>query len=399
MAEEKLEFVTISLSKKQINMNPIHNEKNGKDYLRIIAPNGGTIFYPASGIKIDPNNENRVSFSRPKGTELTIHYGVKNKKTGEWDNKSHVVTIEDLNEMYAEEIQSLIEQRQIEQQNGTSTFVDFTVPTSWGREFEGKTDGRQYVSISVPIKEDGNTRNYYSFVLPAERFKQSQKQEGMSYFGFPRMQKDDPDQDYIITMKRSVLGEDGKYSEVERKVTSTELKGYVDDAMKSLNFIGIEIPQKLVQPIQDLVSVSVPVPSPIYKNIAWWKILLPSSCIRESKKEGLVYLSLFRKNMDGKEFTYKATCTVKNEYAGNYVVREKNFTSEEIVGFFKASRQEYLEQRKNNQRTLQDEIDKNYGQDFTPDADNPFEKANEVEQHEPEQSTPAPMPINRRQGR
>lgn len=404
MAEEKLEFVTISLSKKQINMNPIHNEKNGKDYLRIIAPNGGTIFYPASGIKIDPNNENRVSFSRPKGTELTIRYGVKNEKTGEWDNKSHVVTIEDLKEMYAEEIQSLIEQHQIEQQNGTSTFVDFTVPTSWGREFEGKTDAKQYVSISVPIKEDDNTRNYYSFVLQADRFKQSQKQEGMSYFGFPRMQKDDPNQDYIITMKRSVLGEDGKYSEVERKVTSTELKGYVDDAMKRLNFIGIEISQKLVRPFsakttgQKLVSVSVPVPTADHQNTEFWQIILPPDRIRESKKEGLVYLSLFRKNLDGEDFTYKATCSVKNA-GGTYDVKEKSFTSEKIVGIFKASRQEYLEERKNIQRTLQDEIDRNYGQDFNPDADNPFEKANEAEQHEPEQSTPAPMPINRRQGR
>lgn len=404
MAEEKLEFVTISLSKKQINMDPIHNEKNGKDYLRIIAPNGGTIFYPASGIKIDPKNENRVFFSRPKGTEITICYGVKNEETGKWDNKNHVVTIEDLKEMYAEEIQSLIEQHQIEQQNGTSTFVDFAVPTSWGREFEGKTDAKHYVSISVPIKEDDNTRNYYSFVLPADRFKPSQKQEGMSYFGFPRMQKDNPDQDYTIIMKRSALGGDGKYSEVERRVTSTELKGYVDDAMKSLNFIGIEISQKLVRPFtakssgQDLVSVSVPIPMADHQSTEFWQIVLPPDRIRESKKEGLVYLSLFRKNMDGEDFTYKATCSVKNE-GGTYDVKEKSFTSEEIVGIFKASRQEYLEERKNNQRTLQDEIDRNYGQDFNPDADNPFEKANEAEQHKLEQSTPAPMPINRRQGR
>lgn len=404
MAEEKLEFVTISLSKKQINMDPIHNEKNGKDYLRIIAPNGGTIFYPASGIKMDPNNENRVSFSRPKGTELTIHYGVKNEETGLWDNKSHVVTIDDLKEMYAEEIQSFIEQHQIEQQNGTSAFVDFTVPTSWGRKFEGKTDAKQYVSISVPIKETDETRNYYSFVLPADRFKSSQKQEGMSYFGFPRMQKDNPDQDFTIIMKRSVLGGDGKYSEVERKVTSTELKGYVDDAMKSLNFIGIEISQKLVRPFtakssgQELVSVSVPIPAADRQSTEFWQIVLPPDRIRESKKEGLVYLSLFKKNMNNEDWTYKATLSVKNE-GDTYDVKEKIFTSEEIIGFFKASREAYRAQQKDNQRTLQDEIDRNYGQDFKPETDNPFEKANEPEQHRQEQSTQAPMPINRRQGR
>ena len=404
MAGEKLEFVTISLSKKQINMDPIHNKKNGKDYLRIIAPNGGTIFYPASGIKIDPKDENRVFFSRPKGTEITICYGVKNKETGKWDNKTHVVTIEDLKEMYAEEIHSLIEQHQFEQQNGTSAFVDFTVPTSWGREFKGKTDGKQYVSISVPIKEDDNTRNYYSFVLPADRFKPSQKQEGMSYFGLPRMQKDHPDQGYMIIMKKSVLDENGNYSDVERRVTSTELKGFVDDAMRSMKFVGIEISQKLVRPFtaktsgQDLVSVSVPIPAADQQSTEFWQIVLPPDRIRESKKEGLVYLSLFRKNVSGEDFTYKATCSAKNE-GGTYDVKEKSFTSEEIVGFFKASRQEYLEQRKNNQRALQDEIDNNYGQNFYPDADNPFEKANEAEQHRPEQSVPGPMPINHRQGR
>lgn len=402
MAEEKMEFVTISLSKKQINMDPIHNEKNGKDYLRIIAPNGGTIFYPASGIKIDPKNENRVFFSRPKGTEITIFYGVKND-AGKWDNKNHVVTIEDLKEMYAEEIQSLIEQRQLEQQNGTSVFVDFTIPTSWGREFEGKTDGKKYVSVSIPIKEADNTRNYYSFVLLADQFKPSQKQEGMSYFGFPRMQKDNPEQDYMIIMKRSVLDEDGVFSNVERRVTSTELKGFVDDAMLSMKFIGTEISQKLVRPFvaksgQELVLVSVPIRDANQQNTEFWQIVLPTDRIRESKKEGLVYLSLFKKNMSNDDWTYKATCSVKNE-AGTYDIKEASFTSEEIVGFFKASRQEYLAQQKNNQRTLQDEIDNNYGQNFHPDADNPFEKANETEQNGPEQNTPAPMPINRRQGR
>ena len=383
---ETLEFVTISLSRKQINMEPIHNAKNGKDYVRVIAPNGGTIFYPVSGIKIDPNDAKRVSFSRPRGTELTISYGVKNEKTGEWDNKNHVVTIEDLKEMYAEEIRSLIEQRKIEQENGTAAFVDFTVPTSWGREFKGKADGRKYVSISIPIKDtENNSHNYFSFVLPAERFKTSEKQPDTSYFGLPRMQKDHPDKDYLVVLKRNILEGDGKYSEEVMRISSTELKEHVDSAVQSARFIGIDISKKLVRPFeahdQKLYSVAVPVISDDQKNTEYWHIVLPQDRIRESKIEGQVYMSLFRKNKDNADFVHKATHSIKND-TGSYDVEEKKFTSEEIIGYFKTSRQKYLEHQNGDRRSLQDELDSRLGQDS------------------PEQSIQASKPpINRRQGR
>lgn len=356
MAEEKMEFVTISLSRKQVNMEPVHNEKNGKDYLRIIAPNGGTIFYPASGLKDDPRDESRVYFSRPKGTELTIRYGVRNEETGGWDNKNHVVTIEDLKEMYEEEVQSFIEQRQIEQENGTSAFINFLVPTAWGREFESRHDSKKYVSISVPVREEDNSRSYYSFILPVDRFKPSKHQDGMSYFGFPRMQKSNPDQDYMITLKKSILGEDGNFHEVQRKMSSAELKGYVDNAVKSMNFIGIEISQKLVHPFtatssgKELVSVSVPIPTDDQQGTDFWQIVLPPDRIRESKKAGMVYLSLFRTNENGSDWTHGATLSVKNEKTGGYDQKKMDCTSEQIIGFFKNSREAYIRQQNSNRQ-------------------------------------------------
>lgn len=52
MEEEKIKFVTIELSKKQVDMEHLHhNAKTDKDYARVIAPGNGTFFYPVMSIK------------------------------------------------------------------------------------------------------------------------------------------------------------------------------------------------------------------------------------------------------------------------------------------------------------------------------------------------------------
>ncbi len=117
-------------------------------------------------------------------------------------------------------------------------FVNMTVPTSWGRAFEGK-DGRNYVSISVPINE-GEENKYYSFIISADRFRTSDKEQGMSYFGFPKYYKDDENELYTIQLKRSERQEDGSYENVVKTINSEELKEAVDTAKKIARQKNIE---------------------------------------------------------------------------------------------------------------------------------------------------------------
>ncbi|MBE6035567.1 MAG: DUF4365 domain-containing protein [Clostridiales bacterium] len=360
--KDKIEWVTISLSEKQILKNPVHNEKNGKDYLRIIAPNGGIIFYPADGLKKNSKN-NRISFTRPKGTELPIKYGVKNEQTGEWDNKTHIVTIEDLKDMYDAELQSLKEQRQLEQDNGTSTFVNFTVPTSWGQEFTGKSDEKKYVSISFPIMEN-DAMNYYSFILSAEQFKASDREPGMSYFGFPR-KRQDSETDFTVKLVHNYRKDDGDYGQIEKIVTSTELKGFVDAAVKahevSKNFVGIEISEKLIHPFEakdkkEFISVSVPVMYDVEGKPEYWQIVVTPDRIRESQKDGMVYLSLFKQNKDGEIWVHVAKHSELNPETNQYDTQEMKFTSEEIITCFRKSKENFYDKLNSSQRTMQDDI-------------------------------------------
>lgn len=240
--EKKLKFVTIELSRKQVDFaHPKTSEKNGKDYVRVIAPGGGTFFYPAESLKDKKDNPNRVYFSRPEGTEITVYYSRRREGVPDdapnkekYDNTSRIVKIEDLKEMYIAERQAFMEKKNAER----NLFVNMTVPTSWGRAFEGK-DGRNYVSISVPINE-GEENKYYSFIISEDRFRTSDKEQGMSYFGFPKYYKDDENELYTIQLKRSERQEDGSYENVVKTINSEELKEAVDTAKKIARQKNIE---------------------------------------------------------------------------------------------------------------------------------------------------------------
>lgn len=75
MPEEKLKFVTVELSKKQVDMSHLyHSQNTDKDYARVMAPENGTFFYPTESIKVKKDNPERVYFTRPEGTEIEVHY-------------------------------------------------------------------------------------------------------------------------------------------------------------------------------------------------------------------------------------------------------------------------------------------------------------------------------------
>lgn len=237
--ETKMQFITVELSRKQVDLeNTRISKANGKEYARILAPNHGVFFYPIESLKESKYHENRLYFSRPEGTELQIYYSTRKEgvpdsapNSEKYDQHMETVKIEDLKAAYAAERQAFIDKKNQEREIKNAAFVNMTVPTEWGKVFHGN-NGRDYVSISIPIPENGDNYKYYSFIIPAERFRESDRQPGNSYFGFPKFKKDS-EEEYTIQLKRSEKQGDGSYVDVKKEISSTELKAHVEAALKS----------------------------------------------------------------------------------------------------------------------------------------------------------------------
>lgn len=357
-----VDFVTIDLSKKQVDMeHPYKNEKNGKDYLRIYAPGGGVIFYPADSIKINPQDENKVFFSRPVGAELQINYSERKPDVPDdapaeekYTQYSKTVRIEDLKEMYEEERKAYLEQKK-------DTFVNMEIPTEWAKPFDGK-DGVKYVSISVPIKEN-DERNYYNFVIPADSFRESTREKDMSYFGFPRKKKD-TEEDYTVTLKRSVRQDDGSYADVTKEISSAELAEHMEAAKRNYSFINVEISNKLIRNFEGkdgtpYVAVSVPVYDEAKGKDVFYQIVVAPERIRDTESENTVRLSMFRKGGDGEDYVFHAEASVLNAETQQYDKVTKDMTSVEVANYFKESRERFKEQNASQGRSLGDELREN----------------------------------------
>lgn len=239
--QEKMNFVTIRLSKKQVDFSRIfHNEKTDKDYVRVFAPGGGTFFYPKDSLKEYRDKPDLLYFSRPEGTEITVNYSERKENVPDnapnkekYHNYSKTIVIEDLKEMYAQERQRFIDEKNAVR----DSFVNMTVPTEWGKKFQSK-DGKELVSISVPFTE-GDEKKYYSFVIPQERFRESEKKEGFSYFGFPKNKKE-TEEPYEVQLKRSEKQADGTYVDVKKNVSSVELCNAVNAALDKQEYLKNE---------------------------------------------------------------------------------------------------------------------------------------------------------------
>lgn len=348
-----MEYVTIDLSKKQVDYESARvNEKNGKEYVRIFAPGGGVFFYPLSSLKENKDNVNRVHFSRPVGTELTISYSEKNPEVPDtapasekYTNTSKVVKIEDLKEMYQEERTAYAERQKEKSEN--SPFVNVSVPTEWGHEFtrkadENHTEDQSFISISVPIKE-GEKSQYYSFVIPAESFKTSTKEEGMSYFGFPR-KKMDSEENYMVTLKRGEKQPDGSYKNITREISSEELVAAIKKAKEIRHEnLDIEVSEKLIRNFQSndgkaLISVAVPVFDNQQGKDVFYSIVLPESKMADAEKEGKKVISI------SADATYTAKHGVLDENTNDYVNTEKKMSGTEIKKAFEDSKERFAEQ-------------------------------------------------------
>lgn len=351
------EFVTIELSRKQVIVDkdhPIHNEKTGKDYARVLAPGGGSFLYPIDSLKVNKENPDRMYFQRPVGTEIQVQYsyakdGVASDapNSEKYETSTRVWKIEDLKAAYDEKKQQYAEKM--------SAFVNMTVPTEWGKEIHSEKG--DFISIAIPIEPN----KYYSFIIPADKFMKSENNEGMSYFGFPKKKKDS-DEDFTVTLLHEKKREDGSIEKSELKITSTSLKKYVDDALGYANikelFVSTEISSKLVRNFKtnddrELCSIAVPVTEQDGKEV-FYEIVVPAERVKQLE-DGKCKLSLFKNNSNGEEYVFTAKHSVSNDQGG-YDETSIKLTSSEVIGNFERSKEAYAMNHTNSDHSLGDEI-------------------------------------------
>ena len=350
--EEKLTFVTIELSKKQVNLtNLVHNDKTGKDYARVVAPGGGSYMYPIDSIKVKADNPERVYFVRPVGTEINASYrNIDAAEDAAKEDKYYTKTwkIEELKEAYDEERKKYAENH---------GFVNMEVPSNWGTHFS--SENGNFVSISIPITENGND-TYYSFIVAAERFKESDKNAGKSYFGFPK-KKIDTTEDYMINLKASIKTDDG-YVDNFKSISSVELKKYVDKAVERSNvkdlFVSTQVSEKLVRAFSSkegkaLYGVSVPDEDKSTGETVFYEIVVPSERVNAIPDSNMVQLSLFKNGPDGTAYNHTAKRSIADGNGGYDTISE-TMTSEDIIAKFEESREKWLQN--NTECTLADEV-------------------------------------------
>lgn len=349
--DDKITFVTIELSNKQVNLeNLYHNDKTGKDYARVVAPGGGSYMYPIDSIKVKADNPERVYFIRPEGTEINASY--RNEDAAEdaaKEDKYYTKTwkIEELKEAYE------VERKKYVENHG---FINMEVPTNWGKHFS--SENGSFVSLSIPITENGND-TYYSFVVAADRFKESDKNIGMSYFGFPKKKMDTAD-DYMVNLKTSIKTDDG-YVNSFKTISSAELKECVQQAVersfvKEL-FVSTQISEKLIRSFSSkdgkaLYGVSVPVDDESTGKTAFYEIVVPSERVNAIPDSNMVQLSLFKNGPDGTAYNHIAKRSIADGNGG-YDKISVDMKSEEVIAKFETSREKWL---RNNDHSLADEV-------------------------------------------
>lgn len=222
----KMEFVTIELSRKQMDTeHPVKNAKNGKEYLRIYAPGGGAFLYPKESLKTRDDNNSKVCFSRPKGTEIQVRFSEKNEGVPDdapaEDRYSHytrMIKIEDLKDMYQAARQAFLDSRA----DQPAETVHTEMSEKLIKYFNSKA-GKELAEVLVPTfaSIDDKQAAFYKIIVPAEKVKPAERD------GFVQLEmykKGTDGNDYTFTAKRSVKdAETGEYKNIEKKMTSTEI--------------------------------------------------------------------------------------------------------------------------------------------------------------------------------
>lgn len=360
MSEENLKYVTIELSKKQVDTkNLYHSDKTNKDYARVLAPNDGTFFYPIKSIKVKQEDPNRVYFVRPEGTEIEINYSKRKENVPDtapneekYERYTRTWKIEDLKAAYDEQ------KKEYAENHG---FYNCTVPTSWGRKFSSK--GKDYISISIPVPAENSDKEIWcSLVIAAEQFKKSDRDVNMSYFGFPK-KKLDTTEDYLVELRHSEKLNDGSYSDEKLYLSSAVLKECIDKAVKRSQlknlFVSTEISDRLLRRFETkegkpLYAISVPIYEDNEKKATFYEIVVPGERVSINSETNRARLTLFKKRPDGQIYTHIAKRSFDNGNGG-YDTVSKKYSSEEIINFFDESKKKYRENHSDTDHSLADE--------------------------------------------
>ena len=215
--EEKLKFVTIELSKKQVltDQGVIHSDKTNKDYVRCLIPDGGTFLYPTTSLKVKESDPNVVYFSRPAGTEMQLRYShlkdgvdakdpnIPNKE--KYETRTETVTIEELSERI----------------KSKGAFIGIDISKKLVTNFNSH-DGREWSAVHVPVYEDGSKdANFYEIVVDRKRILDSEQENKVYLSLFVNRPDGTP---YVHTANRDVLNtQTGDYDTVSLEMTSEEV--------------------------------------------------------------------------------------------------------------------------------------------------------------------------------
>lgn len=359
-------WVTIEVSRNQVKTdNLYHNEKTDKDYARVIGPGGSSFLYPIDGLLAKDDDPQKLYFVRPVGTEILLTFSKKIEGVPDdapdkdkYENIERIMKIEDLAAAYADDRRAFAELN--------SDFVNMTVPTEWGTPVHSNEKG-DLIKISVPVE-----KVYYSFLIPADHFKPSKRDEGMSYFGFPK-KKQDTGEDFTIKMQHGEKQPDGSYINSDKIVSSMELKKIVDEAVERSNFldkfVSATISEKLVRPFTSnegkaLYNVSVPVLRYGEEKETFYQIVVPEERIKPLDNEK-VWLSLYKHKPDGSDFSFKASVSEKQPDGSFATVDEKMFTSTEVINCFESSLERYIKANQDKSHSLADELNGSYDKSQT----------------------------------
>lgn len=360
MSEENLKYVTIEFSKKQVDTkNLYHNDKTNKDYARVLAPNDGTFFYPIKSIKVKQEDPNRVYFVRPEGTEIEIHYSKRKENVPDtapneekYERYTRTWKIEDLKAAYDEQ------KKEYAENHG---FYNCTVPTSWGRKFSSK--GKDYISISIPVPAENSDKEIWcSLVIAAEQFKKSDRDDNMSYFGFPK-KKLDTTEDYLVELRHSEKQNDGSYSDEKLYLSSAVLKECIDKAVKRSQvkdlFVSTEISDRLLRRFKTkegkpLYAISVPIYEDNEEKATFYEIVVPGERVSINSETNRARLTLFKNGPDGQVYTHIAKRSFDNGNGG-YDTVSKKYSSEEVINLFDESKKKYRENHSDADHSLEDE--------------------------------------------